>query len=105
DAVTPRGPELHRRLQGDTGPGGEVTVPPSEDRTAADQQPGDRVRRSPPPRGYHPRMCAGCAMCAASAATGFRSWLQTHHFGWRTPRRLPALTIRAMGAASLGSTI
>ena len=31
-----RGPELHRRLQGDTGPGGHVTVPPSEDRTAAD---------------------------------------------------------------------
>jgi hypothetical protein len=44
-------------------------------------------------------------MCAASAATGFRSWLQTHHFGWRTPRRLRALTIGAMCAASLVSTI
>ncbi len=38
-------------------------------------------------------MCVGCAMCAASAATGFRTWLQTHHFGWLTPRRMRALTI------------
>jgi hypothetical protein len=44
-------------------------------------------------------------MCAASAATGFRSWLQTHHFGWLTPRRLRALTIGAMCAAGLVSTI
>lgn len=44
-------------------------------------------------------------MCAASAATGFRSWLQTHHFGWLTPHRLRALTIGAMCAAGLGSTI
>jgi hypothetical protein len=44
-------------------------------------------------------------MCAASAATGFRSWLQTHHFGWLTPRRLRALTISAMCAAGLVSTI
>ena len=44
-------------------------------------------------------------MCAASAATGFRTWLQTHHFGWLTPRRLRALTISAMCAAGLVSTI
>jgi hypothetical protein len=50
-------------------------------------------------------MCVGCAMCAASAASGFRSWLQTHHFGWLTPRRLRALTIGAMCAAGLVSTI
>ncbi|HME03157.1 MAG TPA: hypothetical protein VKG38_09025 [Solirubrobacteraceae bacterium] len=50
-------------------------------------------------------MCVGCAMCAASAATGFRTWLQTHHFGWLTPRRMRALTIGAMCAAGIVSTI
>jgi hypothetical protein len=44
-------------------------------------------------------------MCAASAATGFRTWLQTHHFGWLTPRRMRALTIGAMCAAGLVSTV
>ena len=44
-------------------------------------------------------------MAAASAATGMRSWLQTHHFGWLTPRRLRALTIGAMCAAGLVSTL
>jgi len=44
-------------------------------------------------------------MAAASAATGFRSWLQTHNFGWLTPRRLRSLTIGAMCAAGLVSTI
>jgi hypothetical protein len=44
-------------------------------------------------------------MAAASAATGFRTWLQTHHFGWLTPRRMRALTIGAMCAAGLVSTI
>jgi hypothetical protein len=44
-------------------------------------------------------------MCAASAATGFRTWLQTHHFGWLTPRRMRALTISAMCTAGLVSTI
>ena len=50
-------------------------------------------------------MCAGCAMAAASAATGFRTWLQTHSFGWLTPRRMRSLTIAAMCAAGLVSTI
>jgi hypothetical protein len=44
-------------------------------------------------------------MLAASAATGFRSWLQNHHLGWLTPRRLRALTIAAMCAAGLVSTV
>ncbi len=44
-------------------------------------------------------------MAAASAATGIRSWLQTHHFTWLTPRRLRQLTIAAMCAAGLVSTI
>ncbi len=44
-------------------------------------------------------------MCAASAATGFRSWLQTHNYGWLTPRRLRRLTIAAMCAAGLVSTV
>ncbi|TMK24406.1 MAG: hypothetical protein E6G62_08360 [Actinobacteria bacterium] len=42
---------------------------------------------------------------AASAATGFRSWLQSHHLGWLTPRRMRALTIAAMCAAALVSTV
>jgi hypothetical protein len=50
-------------------------------------------------------MCAACAIAAASAATGFRSWLQSHHFGWLTPRRLRALTIAAICAAAIVSTI
>jgi hypothetical protein len=44
-------------------------------------------------------------MTAASAATGFRSWLQNHHFGWLSPRVLRRLTIAAMCAAGLVSTV
>ncbi len=44
-------------------------------------------------------------MAAASAASGFRTWLQTHHMGWLTPRRMRALTLAAMCAAGLVSTI
>lgn len=44
-------------------------------------------------------------MAAASAASGFRTWLQTHHMGWLTPRRMRALTIAAMCAAGLVSSI
>jgi hypothetical protein len=50
-------------------------------------------------------MCAGCAVAAASAATGFRAWLQNQHFGWLTPRRLRALTLAGMCAAGLVSTV
>ncbi len=44
-------------------------------------------------------------MCAASGATGFRTWMQTHHFGWLTPRRMRALTIAVMSGAAIFSTI
>jgi hypothetical protein len=44
-------------------------------------------------------------MAAASAASGFRTWLQTHHLGWLTPKRMRALTVAAMCAAGLVSTI
>jgi hypothetical protein len=46
-------------------------------------------------------------MAAASAASGFRTWLQTHshRFQWLTPLRLRRLTIAAMCAAGLVSTI
>ncbi len=44
-------------------------------------------------------------MAAASAATGFRTWLQTHNFGWLTPRRLRALTIAVMSGAAIFATI
>jgi hypothetical protein len=50
-------------------------------------------------------MCAGCAIAAASAATGLRTWLQTHHFSWLTPKRMRSLTIAAMCAAGIVSTI
>jgi hypothetical protein len=44
-------------------------------------------------------------MAAASAATGTRTWLQTHNFRWLTPARLRALTIAVMSAAAIVSTI
>ena len=44
-------------------------------------------------------------MAAASAATGFRTWLQNHHFDWMTPKRMRALTLSAMVAAGLVSTV
>ncbi len=50
-------------------------------------------------------MCAGCAITAAASATGFRSWLQSRGFRWLTPRRLRALTVGAMSAAALVSTV
>ena len=50
-------------------------------------------------------MCAGCAITAASAATGLRTWLQTHHFSWLTPKRLRRLTLAAMCAAGIVSTV
>jgi hypothetical protein len=50
-------------------------------------------------------MCAGCAITAAGAASGFRAWMQTRHFGWLTPRRMRSLTIAAMCAAGIISTV
>jgi hypothetical protein len=50
-------------------------------------------------------MCAGCAITAAATATGFRTWLQSSGLGWLTPRRLRALTVAAMSAAALVSTV
>jgi hypothetical protein len=44
-------------------------------------------------------------MAAAAGATGVRTWLQTHHFAWLTPRRLRRLTVAAIVAAGLVSTI
>jgi hypothetical protein len=44
-------------------------------------------------------------MAAASAATGTRTWLQTHHFGWLTPRRMRALTIAVMSGAAIFTTV
>jgi hypothetical protein len=44
-------------------------------------------------------------MAAASAASGFRTWLQNHNINWLTPRRLRAVTIAAMCAAGLFSTV
>ena len=64
-----RGAELRRRLESQLG------EPAREQRRAA------RTRRTAPrrpPASYAERMCAGCAMAAASAATGFRSWMQIH---------------------------
>ena len=50
-------------------------------------------------------MCVACAMATASAATGLRTWLQTHRLGWLTPRRMRALTIGAICAAGLVSSV
>jgi len=50
-------------------------------------------------------MCAACAIAAASAATGFRTWMQTHGPSWLTPSRIKRLTIAAMCAAGLVSTV
>ncbi len=44
-------------------------------------------------------------MAAASAASGFRTWMQTHNLGWLTPKRMRALTIGAMCAAGLLATV
>jgi len=50
-------------------------------------------------------MCAACAIAAASAASGFRTWLQNHHLSWLTPKRMRRLTLAAMCAAGLVSTV
>jgi hypothetical protein len=44
-------------------------------------------------------------MAAASAASGFRTWMQSQNIPWLTPRRMRRLTIAAMCAAGIVSTI
>jgi hypothetical protein len=44
-------------------------------------------------------------MAAASAASGFRTWMQSQNIPWLTPRRMRRLTIAAMCAAGVVSTI
>jgi hypothetical protein len=44
-------------------------------------------------------------MAAASAASGFRTWMQSSGISWLTPRRMRRLTIAAMCAAGIVSTI
>jgi hypothetical protein len=51
-------------------------------------------------------MCAGCAIAAMAGASGARSWLQTRHTTWLTPRRMRAATVTlflaATGVSSVG---
>ncbi len=44
-------------------------------------------------------------MAAASAASGFRTWMQSQNIPWLTPRRMRRLTIGAMCAAGVVSTV
>jgi hypothetical protein len=50
-------------------------------------------------------MCAACAAAAMAGATGVRSWLQAHHLGWLTPRRMKAITIALFAAATLVASV
>jgi hypothetical protein len=40
-----------------------------------------------------------------AGATGARSWLQAHHFGWLAPRRMKAATIALFAVATLVASI
>jgi hypothetical protein len=44
-------------------------------------------------------------MAAASAASGFRTWMQSQNLPWLTPKRIRKLTIGAICAAGVVSTI
>jgi hypothetical protein len=44
-------------------------------------------------------------MAAAAGATGVRSWLQTRHLTWLTPRVLRAATVAVFVAAFAVSSI
>ncbi len=50
-------------------------------------------------------MCVGCAMAAASAASGMRTYLQTRTPRWLTAQRLRALTIAALCGAGIVSSL
>jgi hypothetical protein len=44
-------------------------------------------------------------MTAAAGATGARTWLQTRHLTWLTPKRLRAATVALCVMAFLVSTV
>lgn len=44
-------------------------------------------------------------MAAAAGASGARSWLQTRHLTWLTPKRMKAATIAIFVAALLISSV
>jgi hypothetical protein len=44
-------------------------------------------------------------MAAASAASGFRTWMQSQNIPWLTPQRIRRLTIGAMCTAGVVSTL
>ena len=44
-------------------------------------------------------------MAALAGASGARSWLQAHHLGWLTPKRLRIMTITGFVVAMLGSSV
>jgi hypothetical protein len=44
-------------------------------------------------------------MAALAGASGARSWLQAHHLGWLTPKRLRVATIALFVVATLVSSV
>jgi hypothetical protein len=62
-------------------------------------------RRSGVPTRYNQSMCAACAMAAMAGASGVRSWLQTHHMGWLTPKRMRAMTLALFAVATLVASV
>lgn len=76
---------------------------PGENGTTAPVKSGPS--NSPAPALRFADMCAACAMAAAAGATGARTWLQTRHMTWLTPKRIKAATIALFVAAFGFSTI
>ena len=50
-------------------------------------------------------MCVGCAIAAASTATGVRSFLAAHRPGWLDPRHMRAVTVALLAGAGIVSTV
>jgi hypothetical protein len=44
-------------------------------------------------------------MAAMAGASGARSWLQTRHTTWLTPRRMKVATVGLFTAAAIGSSV
>jgi hypothetical protein len=44
-------------------------------------------------------------MTAMAGASGVRCWLQGHHLGWLTPRRLHAMTVVLFVSAIVASSV